>query len=440
MDAGDGHPGDVEATLGAWRAKALNALLIAAAAIAMPAIVLALTGVHQLALGYRITAVAIYLVLVATAFFESWGVRRRSWIALLLSYALAILALLNRGLIGYGRIGLAVYPFWVMLLMGSRAGWISAASSLAIYALFATLAATGVLQDWQMLDHPTDSITWMVQGILLAMGMLPGLALLHLFRQFHMRTLEAERRGVTRLEEEVARRTEAGHALQHELAERHRLEQRITQIGQEERRRFRHEIHDGLCQQLTAALLNCSALETQLTSGGTANATHVGRLRELLEKTLGEAYEISRGISPVGADPKALIEALEMLAQRTSQVLDLFCEFHQDGESEIIDSQMSQHLYRIAQEAVSNAAKHGHAQHIWLRLRSFDSQVVLEVEDDGCGLPNGKHMGQGRGLHIMQYRARCMGGELAVTPGQHGGTVVTCTVPLEQANVGGNPS
>jgi two-component system CheB/CheR fusion protein len=88
------------------------------------------------------------------------------------------------------------------------------------------------------------------------------------------------------------------------------------------------------------------------------------------------------------------------------------------------------HLYRIAQEALNNAIKHGRATVIVINLRSDANGLELAVEDNGRGIPsNALNQGSGMGLHIMRYRARSIGGTLQFGPGPHGGTLVSCCVP-----------
>jgi signal transduction histidine kinase len=87
------------------------------------------------------------------------------------------------------------------------------------------------------------------------------------------------------------------------------------------------------------------------------------------------------------------------------------------------------HLYRIAQEAISNAIKHGHATTVLLELTESDDQINLTIQDDGQGLrPNGEHH-PGMGLAIMDYRARTIGAALELQIKPQGGTSVSCRLP-----------
>jgi signal transduction histidine kinase len=94
----------------------------------------------------------------------------------------------------------------------------------------------------------------------------------------------------------------------------------------------------------------------------------------------------------------------------------------------VADPEVAQHLYRIAQEALSNAVRHAKASRIRVVFRGTDSEFTLQVEDDGVGLPAASPAG-GMGLRTMRYRAQILEGELTVAPAAGGGTRVTCRVP-----------
>ncbi len=104
------------------------------------------------------------------------------------------------------------------------------------------------------------------------------------------------------------------------------------------------------------------------------------------------------------------------------------CEFITNGDVRVPDPAIAQHLYRIGQEALSNAVRHAHARRICVELRGSDGELILQVQDDGAGLPAERPAG-GMGLRTMAYRAQILDGEFAVAPAPGGGTRVTCRVP-----------
>jgi signal transduction histidine kinase len=219
------------------------------------------------------------------------------------------------------------------------------------------------------------------------------------------------------------------YSLDHARAEQLRLEEKISQLGEEERQHLGREIHDGLCQQLTAALLRCTALAERLKSHETDAAAQAQRLRLLIQEMLDAAYVISKGVWPVGPEPDDLVPALQLLATRTAEEFGLICDFRHKGDTTVANGQMAMHLYRIAQEAVNNSVKHARASRVSLLIEGNAGGIVLKVTDDGCGGMDGGSPGGGMGLDIMAYRARTMGGTLTIAHTEGGGTEVCCTVP-----------
>ena len=266
--------------------------------------------------------------------------------------------------------------------------------------------------------------------------MVPALILMDRFRAVYSRLLDSQRQTSQRLREEIARRTAALELLEGGQAERSRLEQRIAEVGEEERRQLGREIHDGLCQQLTAALLRSSALQEQLTGQGRPEAAHAERLVLLVKQTLDDAYGISKGFSPVGMEPGDLVAALQTMTHRICDEFALACEFFHEGDLTLGGPPVAMHLYRIAQEAVTNAAKHAGAKKVTVWLVQSRDSIALTVKDDGVGKNENAMSPGGMGLSIMAYRAQAMGGTLSISRAESGGTVVTCTVPMAAENGG----
>ena len=420
----------VDAAWDAWRNRALDALQVAVCVIGGAMFLPAFLSDAALLPIWRLPTLAIYLLLVLTSISRR-GFRARSWSLVVLAYLATTVMLINRGLVGYGRVGLAIYPCWITLLMGSRAGWGAAALSLGIYGAVAVWSIVGIPPEWGVgIDPPATPMIWLVQAMGLAMAVVPSVVLLSRFQEHHMRLLREEQQASRQLKQEVIRRTAAYASLEREHAERTRLEEEMTHLSEEERRRLGREVHDGLCQQLTAALLRCTALQERLHREQAAEgAAQAARLRLLIQEMLDVAYVISKGIWPVGPEPDGLVPALQAMARRTAEEFGLTCEFGHDGNAAVPDSETAMHLYRIAQEAVSNSFKHAGASRISIRLLRDRDAVVLTVTDDGCGPPDVARAGRGMGLSIMAHRARSIGGMLAITGAEGGGTVVNCRVP-----------
>jgi signal transduction histidine kinase len=153
------------------------------------------------------------------------------------------------------------------------------------------------------------------------------------------------------------------------------------------------------------------------------------------------AREIARGLSPqFKAEPRALVDALQRLAADTKRLFKRECRFNGSTTLEIHDREAAIHLYRIAQEAVTNAIKHSSATRIDVQLVANGSDLVLGVHDNGGGLDPGDRSGRGMGLRIMQYRAGAIGGSLAVQRRPTGGTSVVCTVHNAVPRLTGGPA
>ena len=218
-------------------------------------------------------------------------------------------------------------------------------------------------------------------------------------------------------------------ALRDEMAQRVRLEKEIIRISESERQRIGYDLHDNLCQHLTGTAIAALNIEQDLAEAGHQTAAaDARRLVDLVEEGISLAREISRGLAPVHLESDGLLDFFEELAMTTRKRLKTECRFEYDGAARTDDATMAIHLYRIAQEAVSNAVRHGKAKHVIIRFSGTGDQVVLTVRDDGCGLAVAPHEGTGMGLLIMKHRASMIGASLAVTSVPEHGTLVTCTV------------
>lgn len=214
-----------------------------------------------------------------------------------------------------------------------------------------------------------------------------------------------------------------------DISDRVALERRILSIAEQERERFGRDLHDDLCQHLTAIeFMNETAIARW--AGKNPKALKAGREVSLaLRQATEHARELARGLAiPMLAYPDGLTIALQELAVTTRHAYRHECEFKGTTPLIIQDCEARVHLYRIAQEAVSNAVKHAKASRIDIRLTAMDSDVILAIQDDGNGLVAKLQRKKGMGLRIMQYRAGAIGGTLVVQHETNGGTAVICTV------------
>ena len=235
-----------------------------------------------------------------------------------------------------------------------------------------------------------------------------------------------------RVRERTAELHEANRELSAEIRERTRLEREIIRIAEREQRRIGQELHDGLCQELTAIAFMTRALGTRLGKLGVSEETErVNHLAQLLNDSISRCRDIARGLHPVEMDADGLMVALRELAERTHP--SVACAFRCEKPILMPESDIALNLYRITQEAVNNAAKHSGATRITISLDRGISGVRLSISDDGCGIPGGSGRRilkrGGMGLHIMRYRARSMGATLRITDLQPRGTEVLCLLP-----------
>jgi two-component system CheB/CheR fusion protein len=206
------------------------------------------------------------------------------------------------------------------------------------------------------------------------------------------------------------------------------LEREILQISERERHRLGRDLHDDLCQQLVGIEFLCQRLASRL-ERNRADRASVNEIARMVQRALAQGRELAHGLSPVALEAEGLAEALRTLAARTRKVFRVDCHFRSPGSPLVPDPTVAGHLYRVAQEAVTNALKHGKARRVDIRLAQTKKGIRLSVRDDGTGLPPDVARLDGMGLSIMRYRAEVMGGTLAVKGAPGCGTRVLCLVP-----------
>lgn len=212
-----------------------------------------------------------------------------------------------------------------------------------------------------------------------------------------------------------------------DITERKRLEREILEISDRERRRIGQELHDGLCQQLAGIELISEALARDLKKQAHPAAAQVERITEHLRSAIAEARRLARGLSPVSLESEGLTVALGELATAVSRLFNLECRFQTGEPVRVRDNTVANHLYRIAQEAVHNAVRHGKAGSVVVSLHRQGEQARLTVADNGVGFDPRRVNSSGMGLQIMKYRAGMIGATLEVQSAPGRGTTVTCS-------------
>jgi PAS domain S-box-containing protein len=214
-----------------------------------------------------------------------------------------------------------------------------------------------------------------------------------------------------------------------DITKRVELEREILEISEREQRRIAQDLHDGLGQLLSGTVYLTSGLQKELKANGAPQAKDAARILKVLDEAIGQARRLARGLHPVKLEPHGLMSALQELAARTTGLFRVKCRFTCLTPVLIEDGETATHLYRIAQEAVTNAVKHGHPRRIGIALQETPERVILAVKNDGARPPAPARAGDGLGLRIMQYRASMIKAALVIRNGPKGGTSVTAELP-----------
>jgi signal transduction histidine kinase len=238
---------------------------------------------------------------------------------------------------------------------------------------------------------------------------------------------EIEARAVPLADDEVL-------ALLRDVTDRQRLEKEILEISHREQQRIGQDLHDSLGQHLTGISFLSKALQTKLKALKIPEAAQAGEVAELVVQTLAHTRNIARGLFPVELETTGrLLPALTELVANTEKLFRVTCHLESDPAIDIAHPRVSTELFRIAQEAISNAIKHGKARRVCVRVQATGPGAArLVVQDDGSGIPAGRQ-GPGMGLRIMNFRAGRIGGRLEVARMELGGTAVVCDFPLPRS-------
>ena len=204
------------------------------------------------------------------------------------------------------------------------------------------------------------------------------------------------------------------------------LIQEILEISAREQRRIGQDLHDGLSQHLTGIAFLSKVLEQKLSIISSCDASQAKELTQLVHQAIDMTRSLASGLLPVELGEDGLMLALEEFSATVSNVFNIACVFTCNTPVFITDTNASTHLFRIAQEAVNNAIKHGSARHIKITLARQNENNILTIEDDGVGFPDELETKKGMGLRIMNYRSRMIGASLSVGNNPSGGGIVTC--------------
>ena len=217
-----------------------------------------------------------------------------------------------------------------------------------------------------------------------------------------------------------------------DITERKELEHEIIEIANREQQRIGSDLHDGLGQELTGVALMLRGLTGKITKADATLTPFADEIVALVNHTIESTRTLARGLSPVSLDRGGLLVALRSLATRAREMYGVDVRVRSHISSALtLDGPAENHLYRIAQEAVTNAVRHGQASRVTLQLLVEERHVRLTITDNGAGIPRSVtggsgHGPSGMGLKIMAYRARMIDGVVTVERLREGGTRVRC--------------
>ena len=246
---------------------------------------------------------------------------------------------------------------------------------------------------------------------------------------------EAVQKHEQKLEQRVAARTtelvRARNRLRKEMAERTALQLELFTAGERERERLGRDLHDGLCQLLAGIRFKTEGLKGDLETDSPPAAHCAEELYNLLTRAMREARGLARGLQPVAPVSEGLMNGLLELASSTRELYGVQCECSFPQPVRLRNHQTACELYRVAQEAVSNAARHGKPTVIRIRLNRAPNRLDLTIANDGKPFPT-RAGGSGMGLKTMRARAKHIGAKLVIGRDKSGGALVRCSLTLRQ--------
>ncbi|CAA9243124.1 MAG: Multidomain signal transduction protein including CheB-like methylesterase, CheR-like methyltransferase and BaeS-like histidine kinase [uncultured Chthoniobacterales bacterium] len=243
---------------------------------------------------------------------------------------------------------------------------------------------------------------------------------------------EKLRQAHAELEQRVHHRTKElqamNESLEQEMAQRQKLERQVLEVSENERARISQDLHDSLCQELTATAFLLKSRAKSLAREDPEAGEALIESAEMVNRNAGLARDLARGLHPLELGSGGLVSALRELASRTSQTVTCTCECPRSLR--VPSEAIAVNLYRIAQEAVTNALKHAKPTEVVICIERQKDEIHLVITDNGTPRRRGKR--GGLGIQMMQYRANVSGGMLKLESKQGKGTRVTCRVPVKQ--------
>jgi signal transduction histidine kinase len=251
-------------------------------------------------------------------------------------------------------------------------------------------------------------------------------------RQYQVRDLVTQLANLNetlehRVRERTTKLSAANRQLENEISRRKGLEGQILEISDREQQRLGQELHDGICQHLTAVAFMARSVALRLKNHRVIEVSDIEKIAELVNAAAADTRNLSRALHRVDIDAARLEDVLQDLVDR--EIWRTPCRLEIKAPLHLNDDIAALNLYRIAREAVVNANKHAQAREIVVALEQSRRGIVLSVTDNGVGFRNGLNNAHGLGFHIMNYRAQSIGGRLEIESPKQGGTRVACYLP-----------
>jgi signal transduction histidine kinase len=236
-----------------------------------------------------------------------------------------------------------------------------------------------------------------------------------------------------RVEKRTADLRAANLKLESLLEERKRLESELLEIAENERRRIGFDLHDDLGQKLTGISMMIKGLENKLGSEGNSCACEARKLYGLIEEAIHHTHDLAHNFSSIDVRGDDLTSMLKGLAANVKKMFEIPCGFGVKGSLPELPNYTTMQLYKIAQESVSNAIKHGKATEVSIGVAKNANGLILTIRNDGVPFCPPTQPTKRMGLRIMNYRANTIGANLQIEPLNGNGTVVTCELPIKNS-------
>lgn len=245
-------------------------------------------------------------------------------------------------------------------------------------------------------------------------------------RSGEIRQVDAETTAVNRPDDSVHYYITTGV----DTTEQRKLETEVIRVAEQEHIRIGHDLHDGVGQTLTGIAALVEALAEGLAG---SNKQDAQRIHDLVKTAITETRRLSHGLSPAAVKNRGLARGLMLIAETVRENFRRECTCHIEEPMPVVSQESEIHLFRIAQEAINNAIRHGGATKMRISLRrKSTTQGVMEISDNGRGFPAGKAgvQSEGIGLRVMDHRAHLINGNLKIQATKGRGVRVLCQFPL----------